>query len=412
MRSAGPKVLHPLCGRPMLGWVLDHARSLDPERIVVVVGHGGEEVRSWLESEEPDPRVRFVVQAERLGTGHAVLCALDELREGPAGPVVVLYGDMPLLTAESLSRLLVSKESARSAALTAVPQHPRGFGRILRDEAGKFAGVVEEKDASPDQLAIREVNVGVYAFEKQDLLDFLPKLSNDNAQGEYYLTDLPAMVLADGGEVSTLTLTDEREAIGINTLSHLAEARSEIQARILEGHLQNGVRIVDPATTFVDYGVTIGAGTKIMPCVVIHAGVSIGEDCDIGPFAQLRPGSRMLRGSKLGNFCEMKNSTLGEGAKASHLTYLGDATIGAKANIGAGTIFANYDGKNKHPTDVGEGAFIGSGSVLIAPCTVGDGALTGGGAVVTPNTEVPPGDVWVGVPARSIGKRKAQNTKD
>ena len=405
MRSSGPKVLHPLCGRSMLGWVLEQARALEPERIVVVVGHGADEVRAHVEQHEPDPRIRFVLQTERLGTGHAVRCALDELREGPDGPVVVLYGDMPLLTSESLEALLARKAGARAAAVTAVPAHPRGFGRVVRDAAGAFQGVVEEKDASPDQLAIREVNVGVYAFERDDLLEFLPALSNDNAQGEYYLTDVPAMVLERGGEVATLTLTDEREAIGINTLSHLAEARAEIQARILERHLEAGVRIVDPATTYVDHGVTIGAGTRIQPCVVVHAGVEIGADCEIGPFAQLRPGARLQDRSKLGNFCEMKNATLGEGSKASHLSYMGDVTIGPKANIGAGTIVANYDGKQKHPTEIGAGAFVGSGSVLIAPCKIGDRALTGGGAVVTRNTEIPEGEAWVGVPARPLRKR-------
>ena len=406
MRSAGPKVLHPLCGRAMLGWVLDQARALEPERILIVVGHGGEEVRSWLENEEPDPRVRFVEQHERLGTGHAMQCAMEELRQCPSGPVVVLYGDMPLLTEESLVALMEAKGSARCCAMTAVPHTARGFGRVLRDADGRFRGVVEEKDASPDQLALREVNVGVYAFERDDLLTFLPRLDNRNAQGEYYLTDVPALVLGDGGAVETLTLTDEREAIGINTLSHLAEARGEIQARILEQHLANGVRIVDPATCYVDYGVKIGAGTRIMPCVVIHAGVEIGEDCDLGPFAQIRPGARILDRAKFGNFCEIKNSTLGEGSKASHLAYLGDVTIGSGVNIGAGTIVANYDGTEKHPTHIEDEAFVGSGSILIAPCRVGRGALTGAGAVVTRNSDVPPGEAWVGIPARPI-KRSA-----
>jgi bifunctional UDP-N-acetylglucosamine pyrophosphorylase/glucosamine-1-phosphate N-acetyltransferase len=404
--SKEPKVCQPLCGRAMIGWVLDQARALGPERIVIVVGHGAEAVRAAAAREcataaELD-RLRFVLQAERRGTGHAVLQALPEL--APGDPVVVLYGDMPLLAGESLAALCAARVGARAAMLTAEVARPRGFGRILRRD-GRFAGVVEEKDATAEQRAIREVNVGVYAFARADLERHLPRLSDRNAQRELYLTDVPALVLAEGGSVATVRLADEREAIGINTLEHLAEARTALQYRILAAHMANGVFVEDPATTYVDHGVEIGPGTRLLPCTVIRSGVRIGPDCEVGPFTHLRGGTVLAAGAEIGNFTEAKNARVGEHTKAKHLAYLGDVTIGRDANIGAGTIVANYDGKAKHETVVGDRAFVGSGSILIAPCEVGEGALTGGGAVVTRNSHVPPGEAWVGVPARRLRAR-------
>ena len=400
--STLPKVCQPLCGRPLIGWVLDQARALEPERIVLVVGHGAEVVREAAEREVPPGergRLAFVLQAERRGTGHAVLQALPELAQ--SDPVVVLYGDMPLLRQESLFALCAARTEARAAMLTAVVGTPRGFGRILRED-GAFAGVVEEKDATPEQQLLREVNLGVYCFLRADLERFLPRLTNRNAQGEYYLTDVPALVRAEGGEVRALVLEDEREAIGINTIEHLAEARRELQWRILAAHMARGVHIEDPATTYIDHGVEIGAGARILPCSVIRTGVKVGADCEVGPFTHLRAGTVLEPGAEIGNFCEAKNARIGEHTKAKHLSYLGDVTIGARANIGAGTIVANYDGKKKHPTVIGDRAFVGSGSILIAPCNVGEGALTGAGAVVTRNSRVPPGEAWVGVPARPL----------
>jgi len=409
--SKKPKVLQPLCGRPMIGWILDQARALAPERIVLVLGHGADEVRAAVEadcaSDEERARLRFVLQAERKGTGHAVLQALPQL--APSDPVVVLYGDMPLLRVESLSALCAAREGARAAMLTAVVTRPRGFGRILR-KAGEFAGVVEEKDASAEQKRIAEVNLGVYAFARADLERCLPLLTNRNAQGEYYLTDVPAMVVAAGGRVCALELEDEREAIGVNTLEHLSEARRELQWRILAAHMARGVYIEDPATTFIDHGVAIAAGARILPCTVIRGGVTIAAECEVGPFTHLRAGTVLATGAEVGNFTEAKNAQVGEHTKAKHLSYLGDVTIGHHANIGAGTIVANYDGKQKHRTVIGDRAFVGSGSVLIAPCRVGDGALTGGGAVVTRNSSVPPGEAWVGVPARPLARKKEQGS--
>jgi bifunctional UDP-N-acetylglucosamine pyrophosphorylase/glucosamine-1-phosphate N-acetyltransferase len=416
--SKRPKVCQPLCGRPLVGWVLDQAFALEPERVVLVVGHGADEVRAAAEREvaaERRARLRFVLQAERRGTGHALQQALPEL--APGDPVVVLYGDMPLLGQASLRELVAALARARMAMLTAEVAKPRGFGRILR-AGGRFAGVVEEKDASAEQQRIREVNVGVYAFRRADLERFLPRLRDQNAQRELYLTDVPAMVLADGGQlagatlaggaVEALPLADEREAIGINTIEHLAEARTALQYRILAQHMANGVYIEDPATTFIDHGVQIAPGARILPCTVIRAGVTIGPDCEVGPFTHLRAGTVLEPGAEIGNFTEAKNARVGEHTKAKHLAYLGDVTIGKNVNIGAGTIVANYDGKTKHPTVIADRAFVGSGSVLIAPCRVGEGALTGGGAVVTRHSEVPPGEAWVGVPARPLKKRKVE----
>jgi len=405
MRSTGPKVLQQLCGRPMLGYVLDQARALDPARIVVVVGHGGEAVREWVERDEPDDRVVFVTQAEQKGTGHAVQVCTDEIAKS-AGAVVVLYGDMPLLSGASLERLCAARGAAPAAAITTIAEKPRGFGRILRDGAA-FRGVVEEKDASEEQRAIREVNVGVYCFDRATLLDALPRLSNENAQGEYYLTDVLGMVVAGGGVVQTVTLDDPREAIGINTLEHLSEARAGIQERILLDHMAAGVAIEDPATTYIDWGVTIGAGTRILPCTVVRAGVRIGEHCEVGPFTHLRVGTVLEDHAEVGNFTEAKKSTIGSHTKAKHLTYLGDVVIGSETNIGAGTIVANYDGTHKHRTTVGDRAFIGSGSILIAPTHVGNDATTGAGAVVKRDTNIADGEVWVGVPARPLAKKSS-----
>ena len=412
MKSARPKVLHPLCGRPMVSWVIDQALALDPDRILLVVGHGAGEVERALEAGGALERTTLVRQEPQLGTGHALQCCAPHLSAKGSAPsrVVVLYGDMPLLRRESLEALLSvqQKQAADGAALlTARPNEPRGFGRVLRGERGEVQGVVEERDASPQERAITEVNLGVYAFDERALLEYLPLLSQANEQGEFYLTDAIGMLVEAGRPVAAVELADEVEAIGVNTLSHLATARAALQARILEAHMENGVFIEDPGTTTIDHGVEIGAGTKILPCTVIRGGVTIGAGCEVGPFAQLRAGTVLEDGAEIGNFTECKKSRIGAHAKAKHLAYLGDATIGARTNIGAGTIFANYDGVNKHPSHVGKRAFIGSGTVVVAPNRIGDGATTGAGAIVTKNSNVRAGEVWVGVPARKLVKKQA-----
>lgn len=417
MASPGPKVLQSLCGRPMLGYVVDQALALEPNRVLVVVGHGREEVEAYLnainkEAPAGQPPIRTVHQAERLGTAHAVMQCAEELAaaqaEGVEGPVVVLSGDMPLLRPATLTELTgtyASQTAGGASLLTAELDDPRGFGRILRDaEGARVVGIVEEKDATPEQRAISEGNVGVYAFDLAALLAGLPELRADNAQNEYYLPDMVAWLVDRGAPVQGVTVADPDEAIGVNTLKHLSEARTEVQLRILEQHMAAGVKIEDPATTYIDFGVEIGPRTTILPCTVIRAGVSVGSDCEVGPFTHLRVGTRLDDHAEVGNFTECKKSTVGSHTKAKHLTYLGDVTIGAGANIGAGTIVANYDGTHKHKTTIGDGAFIGSGSILIAPCTVGEGALTGAGAVVRRNAEVGDGEAWVGVPAKKLDK--------
>lgn len=401
MRAAKPKVLHPLCGRTMLEWVLDAVRAIEPSRIVIVVGHGAEEVERCARAAAPEQDLHFVVQEPQLGTGHAVQVAASALAQRP-GAVLVTYGDMPLLTPASFLELLEEREAAGEDALalaTADSFDPHGYGRILRDEEGFLAGIVEERDATPEEREICEVNLGVYAFDGPCLLRDLPRLSNENVQKEYYLTDLPGLAVADGRVVVPVVL-DEEESLGVNTVAQLGEARAVLQDRILLQHMNAGVIIEDPSTTYIDHGVTIGAETHILPCTVIRGGVHIGAGCEVGPFAHLRVGTRLEDGAQVGNFTECKQSTLGRGSKAKHLSYLGNVTVGAKTNIGAGTIFANYDGKAKHPTQVGDGVFIGSGTIVVAPNEIPDGVTTGAGAVLTRSARIEVGETWVGMPAR------------
>jgi bifunctional UDP-N-acetylglucosamine pyrophosphorylase/glucosamine-1-phosphate N-acetyltransferase len=354
--------------------------------------------------------VRCVLQEPQRGTGHALQTCLPELGRDP-GLVIVLYWDMPLLTPASLERLCTAQAGTEGGAalLTAWPDDTRGFGRVLRvdsrDGRGAVQRIVEERDATPAERAVGEVNLGVYAFPGALLVAELPKLKADNAQNEYYLTDVVAALVRAQRRVEAVEIGDEREAIGVNTLAHLAEARRELQLRILVEHMARGVQIEDPATTFVDHGVEIGAGTRVLPCTVIRSGVKIGAHCEVGPFTHLRNGTVLADGAEMGNFTEAKNARLGARSKAKHLSYLGDATIGARVNIGAGTIFANYDGKQKHHTTVEDQSFVGSGTILVAPAHVGRGAVTGAGAVVTRNSHVPPGETWIGVPAKRLEKK-------
>ncbi|MEZ6017811.1 MAG: NTP transferase domain-containing protein [Planctomycetota bacterium] len=409
MKSEQPKVLHELCGRSMLGWVLEAVLGLEPERIVLVVGHGAADVeataRKELAAAGCEGLLRVVLQEPQLGTGHALQVASAEL--GDAARVVVTYGDMPLLRAESLASLVtaqVAQGEDSTALLTAVVDDPYGYGRVIRTDAGDFERIVEQKDASVEERLIDEVNLGVYCFARGPLGDTtqgdLAALRNDNVQKEFYITDLAGIARAAGRTVVPVVLEDVEEAAGVNSLAQLAEARWVMQLRILERHLENGVRIEDPSTTYIDYGVEIGVGAEILPCTVIRAGVRIAAGAHVGPFAHLREGTVLGEGAKVGNFTEVKKSTLGAGAKANHLSYIGDATIGAKTNIGAGTIFANYDGKAKHKSQVGAGAFIGSGAIVVAPNSIPDGATIGAGAVVTRSAKIAAGEVWIGMPAR------------
>jgi bifunctional UDP-N-acetylglucosamine pyrophosphorylase/glucosamine-1-phosphate N-acetyltransferase len=436
MKSALPKLLHPLCGKPMVSHALDAVRAAGTETPVVVVGHGADRVR-----EAVGQAVRFVVQEQQLGTGHAVLQA-EPLLRGKTDLVLVTYGDMPLLRAATLQQLVERQGTNPGPVtlLTVVADDPRGFGRILRGAGGTVAAIVEEAAASPDQLQIRELNVGAYCFRADWLWDALHRIPVSE-KGEYYLTDTVKLAVAAGLPVGAVALDDITETIGINTRVDLADAETALRRRINREHMLAGVSIVDPAAVYIDLGVTIGRDTVVLPGTMLQGGTSIGEGCvigpntiirdttigdnctilasvlegavvedgvDMGPYAHLRKGAHLAEGVHMGNFGEVKDSYLGPGVKLGHFSYIGNARVGANTNIGAGTITCNYDGEKKNPTEIGEDAFIGSDTMLVAPVKIGDRARTGAGAVVT--RDVPDDTLVVGVPAQVIRKleRKAK----
>ena len=427
MRSALPKVLHPVAGKSMLGHVIDTARSLQPKSIQVVIGHGAERVRECLAGDD----LSFVVQAEQLGTGHAVAQALPSLS---AERVLILYGDVPLIQAETLQRLLQKAGGDQIALLTVLLDDPTGYGRIVRDSRGEVQAIVEHKDASDEQRAIREGNTGILAVPGCRIGEWLGRLSNSNAQGEYYLTDVIAMAVSDGLRVATELAGDALEVQGANDRIQLAELERHYQSRAARSLMAQGVTLRDPARFDVRGEVAVGRDVLIDVNVVLEGkvvieddvqigpncvirdstlrrgaiikanshldGAEVGEGADCGPFARLRPGSVLGAKAHVGNFVELKNAVLAEGAKAGHLSYLGDAVIGARTNIGAGTITCNYDGANKFKTVLGEDVFIGSNSSLVAPLNLGDGCTTGAGSTITED-----------VPAQtlSLGRARQRN---
>jgi len=410
MRSELPKVLQPLAGRPLLAHVLDRAAEIHADDVCVVYGHGGERVRS----EFPSETLRWALQAEQLGTGHAMLQAMPGTPE--QNQVLVLFGDVPLLSADTLRTLLGESRGDDLLVLTVDMDDPTGYGRIVR-EGDRVTGIVEEKDASDAQKAITEINTGVMLCPGEQLKAWLGKLSNDNAQGEYYLTDVIAMAVADGIPVQGVKAPDQVEVMGINDKKQLAEAERALQARLVEALMAEGVGFADPARVdirgeltcgrdvFIDVNavfegdVTLGNGVRIEANnvirdsalgdgVVVHPnshieGAVAGPGCEIGPFARLRPGAELADAVKVGNFVEIKKSIVAAGSKVNHLTYIGDSEIGVNVNVGAGTITCNYDGVNKHRTKIGDGAFIGSGVNLVAPVEVGSGATIGAGSTIT-----------------------------
>ena len=436
LKSRLVKVMHPVAGRPMLSYSVEVVRSLGVRYPVLVVGRGAERVREFLGDE-----VIYVEQSERLGTGHAVLQARPVL-EGRSRAVLVLYGDMPLLKLEALRRLveLHQADGAPVAMLTVLSDDAMGFGRILRDARdNRVLGIVEEAAATLEQLAIRELNVGVYCFETTWLWEHLPRICL-SPKGEYYLTDLVGMAVDEGCRVQTVTIDDVTEAQGINTRVHLARAEAIMRRRINERWMLAGVTLVDAETIYIQSDVTIGQDTTILANTHLTGTTAIGHDCiigpntlidsstvgdgcvirfsvveeatieddvDVGPFAHLRKGTHLARGVHMGNFGEVKNSYLGPGTKVGHFSYLGDATVGENVNIGAGTITCNYDGQRKHRTVIEDGAFIGSDTMLVAPVRVSEGSKTGAGSVVT--RDVPPDSVVYGVPARL--KTKGEGSK-
>jgi bifunctional UDP-N-acetylglucosamine pyrophosphorylase/glucosamine-1-phosphate N-acetyltransferase len=417
MRSDLPKVLHPLAGRPLLSHVLATAAVLSPERLCVVVGHGGATVREHLAAEG----IAWVEQSPQLGTGHAVMQALPQLAAG--GTVLVLYGDVPLIAAGTLRALTEAATNGSLALLTQVLDEPRGYGRIVRDAGGKVARIVEEKDATPQERAIREVNTGILAVSRDRLAGWLSRLRNDNAQGEYYLTDIAAAAVAEGVPVEVRHPSAAWECLGVNSKADLAALERRYQMNNAKQLLEAGVTLADPARidirgelecgrdvsidvncifegrVVLGDAVRIGAScvlrdtvvaarTEIRPFSLVEE-ARIGENARIGPFARIRPGTELAADVHIGNFVEVKASSLGRGSKANHLAYVGDSTVGADVNIGAGTITCNYDGARKHRTVIEDDVHIGSDVQLIAPVTVGRGATIAAGATIT--HDVPPG---------------------
>lgn len=431
MRSVLPKVLHPLCGKPMLWHVLEALKSAATEKPVVVIGHGADEVKKYL-GDSAD----CVLQEPQLGTGHAAMQA-EALLKGKTDYLIVTYADMPLLRGETFQRLVETQRlnPGPLSLLTVTADDPRGFGRIVRKADGTVAAIVEEYVATMEQQKIKELNVGAYCFKADWFWDALQRIEKNPKKGEYYLTDIVEIAVKDNLPVQAVLHDDFTETIGINTRVHLSEAEAAMRMRINHAHMLNGVSMMDPASTYIETGVQIGKDTLIMPNTYLHGNTVIGEgnvigpnsiirdtkigngckvlasvlegavledDVDMGPFARLRKGAHLKSQVHMGNFGEVKDSTLHEGVKMGHFSYIGNANVGAHTNIGAGTITANYDGEKKHATEIGEDVFIGSDTMLVAPLKIGAGARTGAGAVVTKN--VAEDTLVVGMPARAIKK--------
>ena len=400
MKSERAKVLHEVCGRPMIRYVVEAVREAGAKTIIVVVGYNADQVRDALSDES---EILYATQERQLGTGDAVR-ACRPLMEDYRGPALVLVGDEPLIRPEPLADLLTRSASERASCLlgTALVPDPTGFGRILRDGAGRFLRIVEERDCTPEERAIREVNPSCYVFELPGLWDALDRLDTGNAQGEYYLTDAPRLLESMGRRVIALPCLEPDDILGVNTRQHLAQANAILQTRIQNHLMDEGVSIVDPRNTYIDGRATIGHDTIILPFSVISGQVKIGIGCRVGPFAHLRDGTVLDDGAEVGAFVEVNRSHFESGARARHLAYLGDAQVGRSVNVGAGVITANYDGREKHGMTIGDGAFLGSGSILVAPVTIGPGAVVGAGAVVTKNHDVEAGQTVVGIPARPL----------
>ncbi|ODN30200.1 bifunctional UDP-N-acetylglucosamine diphosphorylase/glucosamine-1-phosphate N-acetyltransferase GlmU [Fervidobacterium thailandense] len=434
MKSKYPKVVHKILGKPMINWVIDLAKYFG--QVGVVLGHKADIVKAYVPSD-----VQIFIQEPQLGTGHAVMCARGFI--DPKDDVLILYGDVPLLSVETVGRLVEMHKSSGNevTVLTFVAEDPTGYGRILRK--GEKIRIVEDKDASEEIRKINEVNSGIYVFSGSFLIENLDKLKNDNAQGEYYLTDLVGLA----SKTSTVKLDDPTEVLGVNDRAQLAYLESIARQKILKNLMLSGVTIVDPTSTFIGPDVKIGIDTVIHPFTIIEGKTTIGEDCEIGPFthivdctignnvkiirseaeksiihdnvsvgpfARLREGTVLHENVKIGNFVETKKSVIGKNSKAQHLTYLGDATVGEDVNVGAGTITCNYDGYRKHPTYIGDGAFIGSNCSLVAPVKIGKGAITGAGSVITEDV---PDDSLAIARARQVvkegwAKRKREEMKN
>lgn len=430
MKSKLYKVLHPVCGKPMVQHVVDQISKLNIKQIVTVTGHGAEEVKAQLGTQSD-----YVLQEEQLGTAHAVI-QTKELLGGKLGTTLVICGDTPLIKAETMEALFQYhiENRAKVTVLTAQASDPTGYGRIVRNESGFVEKIVEHKDASEEERMITEINTGTYCFDNQALFDALDLVNNDNIQGEYYLPDVLEILKNKGEIVSAFKTTDFAETLGVNDRVALAEAEQTMKQRINKLHMQNGVTIIDPATTYIGADVEIGADTVILPGTMILGKTVIGSDCQIGPnseikdcqignatvirqsvsedsqigahvkigpFAHIRPKSDIHDDVKIGNFVEIKKAVFGKGSKASHLSYIGDAEVGSDVNIGCGSITVNYDGKNKFLTKIEDGVFIGCNSNLVAPVTIGEGAYVAAGSTITEDV---PGDALALGRARQVNK--------
>ena len=433
MKSKLPKVLHPVAGKPMVRYALDAVRALGVDKTVLVVGHGADEVRHAIGND-----AMFALQAEQRGTGHAVLQSRD-LLQGQADTVLVTYGDMPLMRTETFQRLINLHTSCKPTItmLTVRSEDSMMFGRIVRDNTGRVLGIVEESEATPEQLKIRELNCGVYCFDATWMWKHLTQLKPSAKKGEYYLTDLIGMAVKENRNIESITIDGVEEIIGVNTRVHLANAERIMRERINLRLMEAGITLLDPASTFIDADVVIGEDTVIEPNTYLGSKTTIGANCHIGPnsmiyasqiadnctiiassveestletnvrigpFVHLRPGAHLAQNVYMGNFGEVKNSYIGEGTHIGHFSYIGDAQLGTHVNVGAGTITCNYDGKKKNPTTIGDEVFIGSDTMLVAPITIGARARTGAGSVV--NKDIPEDSLAVGAPARVIKKFK------
>lgn len=424
MKSSLPKVLHPVAGRPMVAWAVKAARELGARNVVVVTGHGAEAVEAALAGSG----VVFARQEQQLGTGHAFLAGMDALEDHREADVLVLYGDTPLLRTETLRDLLADhrERSGAFTVLTGVLPDATGYGRIIRDAQGNVERIVEQKDATPEERAVGEFNSGVYLMDAR-ANDLAHRITNENASGEYYLTDLLGLYRAEGAEAHAFRLSDPDEVMGANDRTGLAEAENIIRARITQAHMRAGVTIHMPETVYIEDTVVLGRDVTLEPGVILRGdtrvadgaeigaysvitdsvleegvivkphsvleGAQVGARSDVGPFARLRPGTVLGEAVHIGNFVETKNARLAQGVKAGHLAYLGDVSIGDETNVGAGTIIANFDGVNKHPSRIGAGVFIGSNSTIVAPRVIGDAAFIAGGSTV--HDDVPEGALAV-----------------
>lgn len=422
MKSNLPKVLHNLAGKPILNYVLDTVDQLKAKRKILIIGYKSDKIRELV-----DDKIEYVEQKEQLGTAHAVL-QTEKLLSGFKGDVLILSGDVPFLTVKTLKKLLKYHQTNNfyCTLISTLSKNPKGYGRIIRDKKGKIKGIIEEVDLSPDKKKITEINSGIYCFDKGTLFQSLEKVTTDNKQREYYLTDTIKILLREGLTVGNIIVKDYSEILGINNRLDLTDASRRVYQKILQNLMLQGVTIVDPNSTFIDREVKIGQDTIIYPFTIIEKDTKIESSCligpyshlidvnigkgvrvwasmiesstvkegaNIGPYAHLRPETVVEKGAKIGNFVELKKTVMGEGSKASHLTYLGDAAIGKKVNIGAGTITCNYDGEKKHKTVIEDGVFIGSNNSLVAPVKLGEGSYTGAGSTIT--NDVPAGNLAI-----------------